>query len=236
MSVNIYGAPPNIYVTSKQLHPAVLHVAKASPSFMYDTIHDKHRSHSALLFTAMYTTTSKACTFELCMQLMGPSGSGKTTLLTALSGRVPRCKGMILRGSVHINGTPLAETDTPIGYVPQEDMFYSQMTVRETLTMTAALRLPKNTTEEEREAAVEEVLTTLDLRNVEGTVVGDKKTRGVSGGEKKRLSIACELLSKPSLLFLDELTTGLDAFQSLKVLRFCSFMLVEACHNTLLDV
>ena len=97
------------------------------------------------------------------MQLMGPSGSGKTTLLTALSGRVPQCKNMTLRGSVLINGTPLADYATPIGYVPQDDMFYSQMTVRETLTMTAALRLPKTATEEEREAAVEEVLTTLDL-------------------------------------------------------------------------
>ena len=151
------------------------------------------------------------------MQLMGPSGSGKTTLLTALSGRVPQCKNMTLRGSVLINGTPLADYATPIGYVPQDDMFYSQMTVRETLTMTAALRLPKTATEEEREAAVEEVLTTLDLRAVTDTIVGDKKTRGVSGGEKKRLSIACELLSRPSLLFLDEPTTGLDAFQSLKV-------------------
>lgn len=137
--------------------------------------------------------------------------------MSGLCFRVPLCKGMTLRGSVLINGTPLSDSTTPIGYVPQDDMFYSQMTVRETLTITAALRLPKNSTEEEREAAVEEVLTTLDLRAVADTVVGDKKTRGVSGGEKKRLSIACELLSRPSLMFLDEPTTGLDAFQALKV-------------------
>lgn len=157
---------------------------------------------------------------------MGPSGSGKTTLLTALSGRVPRSKSMKLQGRVMVNGVPLSQSTIPIGYVPQNDMFYSQMTVLETLTITAALRLPKSATEDEREAAIEEALTTLDLRAVADTIVGDKKTRGISGGEKKRLSIACELLSKPNLLFLDEPTTGLDAFQSLQVC--CILKLVSA--------
>ena len=67
-----------------------------------------------------------------------------------------------------------------------------------------------------RQEAIDKVVSMLDLTGVRGTVVGDKKTRGISGGEKKRLSIACELLSAPSLLFLDEPTTGLDAFQALK--------------------
>jgi ABC-type multidrug transport system ATPase subunit len=148
---------------------------------------------------------------------MGPSGSGKTTLLNALAGQVPVCKRMSLSGRVRLNGEPVATSTVVIGYVQQADMFYSQMTVRETLQMTAALRLPSGTSAAAREAAVDEALRHLDLSAVAGTVVGDRKTRGISGGERKRLAIACELLSRPSLLFLDEPTTGLDAFQALKV-------------------
>jgi ABC-type multidrug transport system ATPase subunit len=91
------------------------------------------------------------------------------------------------------------------------------MTVQETLDMVAALRLPRALSAAERAAAVDDVLARLDLVSVRNTIVGNRKTRGVSGGERKRLSIACELLSAPSLLFLDEPTTGLDAFQALKV-------------------
>ena len=151
------------------------------------------------------------------VQLMGPSGSGKTSLLNALASHTPVTARMALTGDLRLNGAPPAASPVRVGYVQQEDLFYSQMTVQETLDMVAALRLPRGMTETAREAAVDDVLTKLDLKGVRGTVVGDKKTRGVSGGERKRLSIACELLSAPSVLFLDEPTTGLDAFQALKV-------------------
>lgn len=151
------------------------------------------------------------------VQLMGPSGSGKTTLLNALAGQVPCAKRMTLRGEVFLNGDPRASANVSTGYVAQHDNFYSHSTVRETLEMTAALRLPRGTPAATRAAAVDDVIAQLDLRGVAGTIVGGKKVRGVSGGERKRLAIACELLSRPSLLFLDEPTTGLDAFQALKV-------------------
>jgi ABC-type multidrug transport system ATPase subunit len=147
---------------------------------------------------------------------MGPSGSGKTSLLNALAEHTPVTKGMELAGRLRVNGSTPAASGVRMGYVQQEDLFYSQMTVRETLEMTAALRLPAATTPEQRATAVDDALKRLDLGAVAGTPVGGRKTRGVSGGERKRLSIACELLARPSLLFLDEPTTGLDAFQALK--------------------
>lgn len=153
---------------------------------------------------------------------MGPSGSGKTTLLNALAGQVPRAKRMTLRGAVFVNGAPQAAAAVSTGYVAQHDNFYSHSTVRETLDMTAALRLPRGTAVAARAAAVDAVLRKLDLHAVADTIVGGRKARGVSGGERKRLAIACELLSRPSLLFLDEPTTGLDAFQALKARCRCT--------------
>ena len=184
------------------------------------------------------------------MQLMGPSGSGKTSLLNALASHTPVTKGMTLSGTVRINGNLPEASGVRVGYVQQQDLFYSQLTVQETLEMVATLRLPGHLSAEQRAAAIDEVVQQLDLTKVRvlspyrhrrggapgatwqitettemsedavqvrGTIVGDKKSRGVSGGERKRLAIACELLSRPSLLFLDEPTTGLDAFQALKV-------------------
>jgi len=151
--------------------------------------------------------------------IMGPSGSGKTTLLNALAGQVPRTKGMTLRGAVELNGTPQAASHVKIGYVQQEDLFFSQLTVAETLTMAAQLRFPASTPVEAIEAFVDHLLTRLGLGKSRDTVVGDAKTRGLSGGEKKRLSIACELVGSPSCLFLDEPTSGLDAFQAERVVR-----------------
>jgi ABC-type cobalamin/Fe3+-siderophores transport system ATPase subunit len=164
------------------------------------------------------------------VQLMGPSGSGKTSVLNALASHTPVTKGMTLSGTLRINGSRPEASGVRIGYVQQEDLFYSQMTVQETLDMVAALRLPRKMSQQERDVAVDDVINRLNLAKVRGTIVGDKKTRGVSGGERKRLSIACELLSKPSLLFLDEPTSGLDAFQALKVCRHITCIMRAPSH------
>ncbi len=152
------------------------------------------------------------------LAICGPSGSGKTTLLTALAGQMPFSKDVRLEGRVTANGTELAAAGgRRVGFVAQEDVFFSQMTVRETLSMAAELRLPADVGREEREALVEGIVRRLGLAKCADTVVGDAKTRGLSGGEKKRLSIACELVAAPAVVFADEPTTGLDAFSAEKV-------------------
>ena len=146
------------------------------------------------------------------LAIMGPSGSGKTTLLTALAGIMPKSKNITLSGVV-------AGSDQKCAFVPQEDVFYSQLTVRETLRMAASFQLPEAMPKEQKEKRVDEVIKALSLAKCADTVIGDKKTRGISGGEKKRLSIGIELLSDPAVIFADEPTTGLDSFQAEKVVK-----------------
>ena len=155
------------------------------------------------------------------LAIMGPSGSGKTTMLNALAGNVKDkgkaklvgtllCNGVQCGGAAQVEGLRLA-------YVQQEDIFYTQMTVRETLMFAAKLRLPASVPLAEKEGRVEELLDKLSLRKAADTIVGDVRRRGISGGERKRLAIGCELLSDPQLLFLDEPTSGLDSFQAQQV-------------------
>ncbi|GJP49320.1 hypothetical protein CLOM_g8545 [Closterium sp. NIES-68] len=153
------------------------------------------------------------------LAIMGPSGSGKTTLLNTLAGQLPKSSKIALYGSIRANGVPIADSWHKQVYVRQEDIFFSQLTVRETLVTAAKLQLPSSMSDEEKEQHVEQLLQHLGLVNAAGTIVGDNKTRGISGGEKKRLSIACELLGNPSVVFADEPTTGLDAYQAEKVMQ-----------------
>mmetsp|Transcript_16455 Transcript_16455/g.53747 ORF Transcript_16455/g.53747 Transcript_16455/m.53747 type:complete len:639 (-) Transcript_16455:2057-3973(-) len=150
------------------------------------------------------------------LAILGPSGSGKTTLLNALAGTVPAAKGTRVTGAVCLEQAGSGEFRQ--GYVMQDDIFFSQMTVRETLVMAAQLRLPREMADAERARYVEDILRKLSLIKCADSVVGDVKKRGISGGERKRLSIACELISAPSLLFCDEPTSGLDSFQAAAVM------------------
>lgn len=139
--------------------------------------------------------------------ICGPSGSGKTTLLHALSAQLPYNANITLSGYITANGCLMPAAAVSTGFVAQEDLFFSQMTVRETLNLAAELRLRAHTPPEERTALVEGVISRLGLAKSADTPIGDAKTRGLSGGEKKRLSIAVELIARSQLLFLDEPTT-----------------------------
>ncbi|ONH61014.1 hypothetical protein CcI49_07750 [Frankia sp. CcI49] len=136
--------------------------------------------------------------------VVGPSGAGKSTLLNALTGFRPADVG-----SVRYAGRDLyAEYDElrrRIGYVPQADPLHAQLTVREALEYGAELRFPADTTAEERRTRVGEVIGELGL-----TAHANTPVSRLSGGQKKRTSVALELLTRPSLLFLDEPTSGLD--------------------------
>lgn len=152
------------------------------------------------------------------LAIMGSSGAGKTMLLSTLAGQLPRQKLVRLTGELLANGVNRKDAAVRQAFVRQEDIFFSQLTVRETVLMAAKLQLPPGAPEEEKVAYVDNLIHHLGLANAANTIVGDAKVRGISGGEKRRLSIACELLGSPSVIFCDEPTTGLDAFQAEKVM------------------
>ncbi|KAL3636016.1 ABC transporter G member 7 [Castilleja foliolosa] len=153
------------------------------------------------------------------LAIMGPSGSGKTTLLNVLAGQIGASPRLHLSGLLEVNGRPFANKPYKLAFVRQEDLFFSQLTVRETLSLAAELQLQDISSVEERDEYVNNILLKLGLVSCADSRVGDAKVRGISGGEKKRLSLACELIASPSVIFADEPTTGLDAFQAEKVME-----------------
>jgi ABC-type multidrug transport system ATPase subunit len=136
--------------------------------------------------------------------IIGPSGAGKSTLLSALNGARPATRGAILLNGVDLYRSFDALKST-LGHVPQDDIVHRELTVEESLAYTARLRLPSDSTTHEREKRVTDVLATLELSERR-----DIRIHRLSGGQRKRVSIAAELLTEPNLLFLDEPTSGLD--------------------------
>ncbi len=141
---------------------------------------------------------------DCLLAVVGPSGAGKSTLLGALTGQRPADHGTVLydgRDLYH----DYPELRQRIGLVPQDDILHAQLTVRRALSYAAELRFPQDTAKAERHARVEEVMRELGLDQR-----ADQPVHSLSGGQRKRVSVALELLTKPSLLFLDEPTSGLD--------------------------
>lgn len=152
------------------------------------------------------------------LAIMGASGAGKSTLLNVLAGRIG---AGALEGVITINDrlrSP-ATWKSIIGYVEQEDLMYQNLTVRETLTFAAMMRLPYSMSYEEKIKRVDDVISELALGNCENTIIGDSENRGISGGEKKRVSIGIELITRPSLIFADEPTSGLDSFTAANIIE-----------------
>ena len=149
--------------------------------------------------------------------ILGPSGAGKTTLLDILAGRLSR--GYSVTGTLRLDGAVATGRDVSrvSGYVPQDDVLPGTSTVFEYLTFHAELRLPRSMGRQQRRSRVHGVLAELGLGKVGSSLIGDAFRRGLSGGEKRRLSLAVELLSRPRLLFVDEATTGLDSTNAAKV-------------------
>ncbi|KAI6674332.1 hypothetical protein NL676_002238 [Syzygium grande] len=141
--------------------------------------------------------------------LMGPSGSGKSTLLDALAGRL--AANAFLSGTILLNGRKAKLSFGSAAYVTQDDTLIGTLTVRETIMYSARLRLPDKMLWEEKQALVEGTIIEMGLQDCGDTVIGNWHLRGISGGEKRRVSIALEILMRPRLLFLDEPTSGLDS-------------------------
>ena len=144
--------------------------------------------------------------------IMGQSGSGKTTFLSALAKRISLTH-MKIEGSLNINNRQYSNNDLKnfSGYVAQEDVLHSYLTVYETLQYASELRMMRNTTKADKITKIEEVINKMGLNECRNIIVGDSRTKGISGGEKKRLCVAIELLTDPKILFLDEPTSGLDS-------------------------
>ncbi|KAI4300801.1 hypothetical protein L6164_034135 [Bauhinia variegata] len=151
------------------------------------------------------------------MALMGPSGSGKTTLLDSLAGRIPA--NVTITGDILINGSKRNLYCTEVSYVAQEELFLGTLTVRETLTYSANMRLPSKMSKEEIRKVVEETIMEMGLEDCADNKIGNWHLRGISNGEKKRLSVGLEILTQPSILLLDEPTSGLDSASAFYVIQ-----------------
>ncbi|CAB9510243.1 Putative white-brown complex homolog protein 30 [Seminavis robusta] len=158
--------------------------------------------------------------------LMGGSGAGKTSLLNALCGRAFYGE---VTGTIKINGqnSTIEDHASSVGFVPQDDIVFAELTVRENLIFSGKFQLPNGTPLDEIEDLADKTMAALGLSRVMNSMVGDVRRRGVSGGEKKRVNIGLELMSRPKILFLDEPTSGLDA---------SSAMLVMSSLKTLVEV
>ena len=150
--------------------------------------------------------------------VMGPSGSGKTSLFSAILGNIGN--GCHREGVITVNGKErdLSGFRYLIGYVPQDDIMRTELTVQANVYHCGRTRLPSSWSNREVERQVEVTLEALDILHIKDCVVGDTMTRGVSGGERKRVNIAMELVSLPCILFMDEPTSGLDSFTALELM------------------
>ena len=145
--------------------------------------------------------------------IMGPSGAGKTSLLEVIS---KQSKSGIAKGNLYLNGNKvdIKTIKKFSGFVFQEDVILNTMTVKEALFMSAYLRLPEEISMEEKMKRVDNMISLLHLEKCKDTIVGDSLMKGISGGEKKRLSVGMEMIMNPSIIFLDEPTTGLDSYSA----------------------
>ncbi|ORY40654.1 hypothetical protein BCR33DRAFT_719203 [Rhizoclosmatium globosum] len=168
--------------------------------------------------------------------VIGPSGAGKTTFLNVLMGKLQKSDG-----SIHLNGSTdvtLSKLKTLVGYVPQEDILVPEQTVREAVLYSARMRLGRGFDARKLEVFVDAVLDVLQLQDCANTLIGDTHTRGISGGQRKRVNIATELVATPLALFLDEPTSGIDSTTALSmtttlhtVTRECGVTVLAVLHQ-----
>ncbi|KAL5778742.1 hypothetical protein ACOSQ2_009479 [Xanthoceras sorbifolium] len=150
--------------------------------------------------------------------LVGSSGAGKTTLMDVLAGRKT---GGYIEGDIKISGYPKEQRTFAriAGYVEQNDIHSPQVTVEESLWFSSSLRLPKEVSKDQRKEFVEEVMRLVELDTLRNALVGLPGSSGLSTEQRKRLTIAVELVANPSIIFMDEPTSGLDARAAAIVMR-----------------
>ena len=156
--------------------------------------------------------------------VMGPSGAGKSTLFSLLTGKIKRSNGVLL-----LNGTKdeLSKYQKLVGYVPQDDIMLKELTVNDILSHSAHMRLPVELEKQSITKKVVETIEFLGMGHVINTIIGDEETRGISGGQRKRVNIGMEIVAEPSVLFLDEPTSGLDSSTSLELCQIMNKLAKE---------
>jgi ABC-type multidrug transport system ATPase subunit/ABC-type multidrug transport system permease subunit len=167
------------------------------------------------------TTTFRAGVLNV---IMGPSGSGKTSLLNSMALRLRNSVGTKYRPSGKLTFNGAEPSDSVIrsvcSYVCQDDdALLPSLTVRETLRFAAGLRLPSFMSTEDKYRRAEEVLMKMGLKDCANNLIGSDMIKGISGGEKRRVSIAVQVLTDPRILLLDEPTSGLDAFTASSIME-----------------
>ncbi|CAL9059597.1 ABC transporter G family member 1-like isoform X4 [Musa acuminata AAA Group] len=150
------------------------------------------------------------------LAIMGPSGCGKSTLLDALAGRLG--SGVSQKGEILINAQKQKLAFGASAYVTQEDVLMTTLTVREAVYYSAQLQLPDSMTRSEKRERAEATMREMGLEDAGDTRIGGWAFKGISGGQKRRVSICIELLTRPQLLYLDEPTSGLDSAASYHVM------------------
>ncbi|CAN6679713.1 unnamed protein product [Malus baccata var. baccata] len=151
------------------------------------------------------------------LAIMGPSGSGKSTLLDALAGRLS--SNTQQTGEILINGRKETLAFGTSAYVTQDDTLMTTLTVREAVYYSAQLQLPDSMSQAEKKERAEMTIREMGLQDSMDTRIGGWSIKGLSGGQKRRVSICIEILTRPKLLFLDEPTSGLDSAASYHVMN-----------------
>jgi ABC transport system ATP-binding/permease protein len=173
--------------------------------------------------------------------LMGPSGAGKTTFMCALNGIIRPSRGRVLYRNLDLREN-FDMFRTLIGYVPQDDIMHGQLTVYKALYYTAKLRLPPDTSDQQIDQRIRKVLESVGLLDQIHEEIGDAVKKTLSGGQRKRVNLAMELLSDPMVLFLDEPTSGLSAVDAksvvtqLRKLAEDNRAIITTIHQPSLDV
>ena len=205
--IHIAGQQVNVVVEDQQASWAGKPLYEIEAWDLFLEVPD--RDNKASMKTLLDHVSFKALPGDM-IALMGPSGAGKTTLLMTLNGYLPPTSGQ-----VRINGEDLyAIYDAlrgVIGYVPQDDIVHPELTVFEAVKYSARFRLPNDYSEAEIDQRVEQTLKDLGLEGVKNLQIGKPEKKVLSGGQRKRVNIALELVTDPVILFLDEPTSGLAA-------------------------
>ena len=205
--IHIAGQQVNVVVEDQQASWAGKPLYEIEAWDLYLEVPD--RDNKATMKILLDHVSFKALPGDM-IALMGPSGAGKTTLLLTLNGYLPPTSGQ-----VRINGDDLyAVYDAlrgVIGYVPQDDIVHPELTVFEAVKYSARFRLPNDYSDAEINARVEQTLRDLGLEAQQHLQIGKPEKKVLSGGQRKRVNIALELVTDPVILFLDEPTSGLAA-------------------------